>query len=367
MGGRAVPLDSVYPDGACGPRREDDVEFQDYYKTLGVARDASAEDIKRAYRKLALEWHPDRHAGDEKEAAERRFKQISEAYEVLKDEEKRKKYDKFGENWEHGQEFRPPPGGRTMSREEFEEAFGSSGAFSDFFTSMFGDDLRRGFGGGFRRQHARYSVRGADVRAELALAIGDALAGGTRRFEVPGTQSCPACGGVGFVEEHVCPACGGVGQVHRTRTVDLTIPKNLRDGATLRLKGLGEPGSDGGEAGDLLLTLRLRDDRGHRVVGADLEAEVTVAPWDLLDGTKADVRGAKGLVTLKVPPGTKAGRKLRVPGHGLDDGRGGRGDLYAVVRCALPDGLTERQKELLREARDAGPSAVGDGATGGDA
>lgn len=338
------------------------MEFQDYYKTLGVARDASADEIKRAYRKLALEWHPDRHKGDGKEAAEARFKQASEAYEVLKDPDKRKKYDRFGAQWEQGQDFRPPPGGKTMSREEFEQAFGSSGTFSDFFTSMFGDDLRRGFGGKFRQRHERYAYRGADVRADLSLPIGDALAGGSRRFEVPATQSCPACGGVGSVEEHVCPTCGGVGQVRRNRTVDLTIPDKLRDGATLRLKGLGDPGSDGGEAGDLLLTLRLVDERGTRVLGADLETEVEVAPWDLVDGTKVDVRGAQGVLTMKVPPGAKAGARLRARGHGLDDGRGGRGDLYAVVRCALPDGLTERQKELLREMKAAGADANGGGA-----
>jgi DnaJ-class molecular chaperone len=128
------------------------------------------------------------------------------------------------------------------------------------------------------------------------------------------------------------------------------------------LKGLGEAGSEGGEAGDLLLTLRLADERGQRVVGANLEIDVSVPPWDLVDGAKVDVRGAKGVLAMNVPPGTKAGAKLRARGHGLDDGQGGRGDLYAVVRCALPDDLNERQKELLREMKAAGEKKEGGGA-----
>ena len=156
------------------------MQFQDYYEVLGVARDASADDIKKAYRKLALKWHPDQHAGGEREEAEHRFKSISEAYEVLSDPEKRAPYDRFGENWEHGQEFQPGFGERTMSREEFEAAFGGGGGFSDFFQSMFGDQFRSDFGGRPGTQ-ARYGHRGADARAELTLGMGDALRGGSDR------------------------------------------------------------------------------------------------------------------------------------------------------------------------------------------
>jgi len=329
------------------------MEFQDYYKVLGVPRDADPAAIKKAYRKLALEWHPDRHRGDDEEAAEARFKQINEAYEVLSDAEKRKRYDRFGKDWEHGQEFTPPGGARTMSREEFESMFGGESGFSDFFTSMFGDQFRSAFGGGGRRPHARYRHRGADSRAELRLTVDDAVRGGKSRFTLPTHVPCSLCGGVGFLRDHVCPTCGGTGSVHEQRTVDLTIPRNARDGMALRLAGLGEPGVEGAEAGDLILTLRLDPGRRFRLVGANLETDVAVTPWDALFGTEVDVETPDGTVVLKIPAGTKAGRRLRLRGKGLGDASGGRGDLHAVVRYELPEELTERQRELLRELRDA--------------
>ncbi len=323
------------------------MKFQDYYEVLGVDRNASPERIKKAYRKLALKWHPDQNAND-KEAAELRFKQISEAYEVLSDPAKRKKFDRFGEHWEHGQDFEPPSGESTMSREEFEAAFGGAGGFSDFFQAAFGDDLRRDFEGG-PHQHGRYRFRGADVRADLSLSVSDALAGGTREFQVPARVGCPSCGGTGALSQHVCPSCGGVGQVRRTKTVQLTIPANVRDGLTLRLKGLGEPGGSGGEAGDLHLTLRLLDDENYSVRGDDLETSVTLTPWDAENGTKVEVRTARGTAAVVVPPGSRGGGLLRLRGQGLAKRGGGHGALLVRLRIDLPKELTARQKELLRE------------------
>jgi len=337
------------------------VKFQDYYEVLGVSRSATQDEIKKAYRKLALEWHPDRHQDERGKAkAEERFKRISEAYEVLSDAEKRAKYDRFGEHWRQGEEFEPPPGQRTMSREEFEAAFGGAGGFSDFFKEMFGGDFRRQFGGR-PRTHARYSHRGADVRAELALSIGDAIRGGKRRFEVPTRASCPSCGGTGFLDDHVCPTCAGVGEVHERRTVDLTIPRDVRDGMTLRLRGLGEPGV-GSERGDLHLTLRLEDDAGYRLVDDQLEARVPLAPWEALTGARVDVRTARGVASVTIPPGTRSGKRLRLRGQGLADGHGGYGDCVVLVELDLPRELSERQKEKLREAGAAGPGVVRGGA-----
>ena len=327
------------------------MKFQDYYEVLGVARDASPEDIRTAYRKLALEWHPDRHQGDAKDDAEKKFKQISEAHEVLSDPEKRKRYDQFGQNWEHGQEFTPPEGAQRMSREEFEQMFGQTGGFSDFFAQMFGDQFGSHFGGGRAGRHPRYQHRGADVRADLRLTLTQAIAGGKSSFRVPASQSCPRCGGVGFVDQHVCPACAGVGSVHQDRTIDLTIPDDVRDGQTLRLRGLGEPGEAGGEAGDLLLTLRLEADDTHRLGAAgsgDIEADVTVTPWDAVAGTKVDVRTPQGTATVSLPAGSNAGSKLRLRGQGLADGHGGRGDFILVVCLALPRNLSTEQRDLLR-------------------
>jgi len=346
------------------------VKFQDYYEILGVARDASAEAVKKAYRALALKWHPDQHPEAERPEAEKRFKQISEAYEVLSDPEKRARYDRFGEHWEHGQDFTPPPGAQRMSREEFERSFGGGSGFSDFFSELFGEEMRRGAGG--EKRHARYRHRGADVRARVELTLDAAIAGGTSTLEVPAAIDCPRCGGVGFVRGHVCPTCGGVGHVGERRTVDLRIPKDVRDGMVLRLAGLGEPGlaEDGpSSAGDLLLTIDLVSGARYRWHAArsrvDVDVDVDVAPWEALSGAKVDVRTAQGTVALEVPAGTRAGARLRLRGQGLADGRGGRGDLYAVVRLVLPDDLTAEQRELIARAGALARGRSGAGSSGG--
>jgi DnaJ-class molecular chaperone len=342
------------------------VEFQDYYQVLGVPREVSPDDLRKAYRKLALEWHPDRHPEGERAAAEQRFKRIGEAYAVLSDPEKRAKYDRFGEQWEHGQEFTPPTQGRRMSAEEFRRSFGGEGGFSDFFAHMFGEDLEREMGQGPRR-HARFQRRGADVRADLQLALTEALAGGTRSFQVPTAMPCTHCGGVGFVGERICPHCLGVGQVRSRRTVELRLPEVPRDGLVLRLAGLGEPGVEGAESGDLLLTLRLTDDGRWRRRGADLETDLELAPWEAWFGGSADLAIGRGTVAVRVPPKTPAGRVLRLRGQGLGDGRGGRGDLLAVVRLVLPKQLNPRQEALLAELRDASAEGAGDTPTPGGA
>lgn len=344
------------------------MKFQDYYEILGVPRDASESDIKKAYRRLARKWHPDRVEESERAEAEAKFKRINEAKEVLTDPEKRAKYDRFGSSWEHGQDFTPPEGGgwRTMNPEEFEQMFGGrggfgGGGFSDFFASMFGEDLRTQFGGG-RATHRRYRARGADVNAELKLTISDAIEGGKREFSLGTVQGCPTCGGTGEVGGHVCPTCAGMGRVRGHKTVELSIPKEIRDGMKLRLKGLGEPGEGGGETGDLYLTLRLESDDAYRREGSNIVADAPVAPWEALEGATIDLRTLAGTVELKIPPGTQSGQRLRLRGLGLADGRGGRGDLYAVIRYAMPEGLSERQKELIKELKDAGPGDVRGGA-----
>lgn len=326
------------------------MKFQDYYEVLGVPRDASAEALKKAYRKLALEWHPDRHPGAERGKAEARFKQVNEAYEVLSDPQKRAKYDRFGQHWEHGQEFEPPPGARAGRRAagDFEANFGGGEGFSDFFRSMFGEQYAHDFAGA-PRSHARYRYRGADVRAELHLPLSVALAGGRHTFELPAEASCPTCGGTGFVEPHVCPTCTGLGRVRRHKSVELAIPTAVRDGLKLRLKGLGEPGESGGETGDLHLVLRLEDDAHYRLVDGELEARLVVTPWGAHNGTRLDVRTARGTVTVSVPPGSRSGTRMRLRGQGFADGKGGHGDAYVRIELDLPAELSERQAQLLRE------------------
>lgn len=340
------------------------MKFEDYYQTLGVARDADADAIKSAYRKLALEFHPDRQPEDERDAAEERFKKISEAYEVLSDPDKRKRYDEFGENWEHGQEFSPGAEDVRMSREEFEQRFGGGG-FSEFFETLFGDQFSRGF----EQQgdaHPRFRQRGADLRAELGLGIESAIRGGKSRFEVPTVETCRQCAGVGFVGQHVCPRCVGVGQTRGRKTIDLAIPPDAHDGKTMRLKGLGDPGMEGGEPGDLYLKIRLLSDDVYRIRGNDIEADVPVTPWEAALGTNVRVKTPDGAVNLTIPPATKSGSRLRLRGKGMPTGSKERGDFYAVVGIEFPDDMTEKQKELLGQVAASGPRAVSGGAREAD-
>lgn len=337
------------------------MQFQDYYTTLGVARSAGADEIKRAYRKLAKEWHPDRHPPHKRAEVEAKFKAIAEAHEVLSDPEKRKRYDALGEHWRHGQDFQPPPGGgfRTVDPEEFARMFGGArggggGGFSDFFAQMFGDMFADARARGDGRARQRRAPRGQDAEAAIELKVGEALRGGKRSFGLSIGVPCEACDGEGHLGGSACPVCGGLGQTRRQKTIELSIPKDARDGQVLRLRGLGDAGD--GTPGDLLLTLRLVPDDVYRLRDDDVEADVVVAPWELLDGTAVDVQVPGGTATARIPAGTKPGQRLRLRGQGLAKADGGRGDLLLIVRLGLPDTLTERQQELLRElGKDAAP------------
>jgi DnaJ-class molecular chaperone len=331
------------------------LQYQDYYAALGVARDAGADDIKKAYRKLAMRWHPDRHPEKERPKAAEEFKKVSEAYEVLSDPEKRKLYDQLGPRWkDFAQQGAPGPGPQPGDARR-------RSAFSDFFSHFFGERMGQDFGGRGGR-HARFAERGADVRATLRLSADEAIAGGTREFSLAGTASCARCGGVGFLGEHVCPACGGIGSVDSSKQVALKIPGDVRDGLIVRLRGLGEPGDHGAETGDLLLRIELTDGAAYRVHERDLEADVPVTPWEALAGGEVAVRTARGVAKVRVPPGSEAGAKLRLRGQGFADGDGGHGDLYIVLRYALPAGLSARQRELLQQMAASGPQHVSGGA-----
>ena len=349
------------------------MQFQDYYTTLGVSRTATDDEIKRAYRKLAKEWHPDRHPASKREEVEKKFKAIAEANEVLSDPEKRKRYDALGEHWRHGQEFgaggpgAAGAGFRNVDPEEFARMFGGrgggagggGGGFSDFFAQMFGDM----FAG--RGQHARpqpRAQRGADAEAEIELSVGEALLGGKRSFALTTRVPCEVCGGEGRLASGACPACAGLGAENRRKSVELKIPDDAHDSQVLRLRGLGQAGPAG--AGDLLLTLRLVGDDTYRLRGDDVEADVVVAPWDLLEDCRVAIAVRGGTATAKIPVGTRPGQKLRLRGQGLTRTDGSRSDLLLVVRLGLPDSLSDRQKELLRELAAASPPVSGGAASG---
>jgi curved DNA-binding protein len=287
------------------------VGFRDYYEALGVPRDASEQDIRRAYRRLARENHPDVNKDP---GAEDRFKEISEAYEVLRDPEKRERYDRFGQNWKAGQDVSGAGGfngfeggGPDTGGVRFD--FGQGEGFSDFFEGLFGSRRgRRGFEG-----FDGFSTRGADQEATLELSLEEAARGGRRRITL---------------------ADG--------RDYEVNIPAGVRDGQRIRLAGEGSPGAGGGPAGDLNLRVRLRPDRRFRVDGRDLHTDLAVAPWEAALGATVEVPTLEGRAQVRVPPGSSCGRRLRLRGQGMAGG-----DLYATVQIKVPKQLDGAERDLF--------------------
>ncbi len=298
------------------------MEFKDYYRIMGVKRDASQEEIKRAYRKLARKYHPD---VSKEPDAEARFKEVGEAYEVLKDPEKRAAYDQLGANWKAGQEFHPPPGWDAGFEFRGGGFTGSdSSAFSDFFDALFG----RGFAGSGER-HGAYQARGEDHHARILIDLEDAYHGANRTItlQVPG------------LDAH--------GRPHtRQRSLKVHIPRGVRQGQRIRLAGQGAPGVGGGRSGDLYLEVEFKPHPFYRVEERDLYVDLPLAPWEAALGAKVKVPTPGGVVDLKIPPNSKPGRRLRLKGRGIP-GRPA-GDLYVVLQIALPPADSEKAKEIYR-------------------
>jgi DnaJ-class molecular chaperone len=321
------------------------VKFRDYYETLEVPRGATEEEIRKAYRKLARKHHPDVNRSDK--SAEEKFKEINEAYEVLSDAEKRKRYDRLGANWKAGSDFTPPPGaaGAGAGFRDFSDIFGDegeAGGFSDFFESLFG---RRGGG-----REATYRRRGQNVTAEITLTLEEAHHGGTRSITFEATETCPECGGTGRKDGKVCPKCHGAGVVQGTRTFDVRIPPGMRNGSIIRLAGQGEPGSGGALPGDLLLHVQIKPHRLFRLVGEDsVEIEFPVAPWEAALGAKVQVPTLDGPVEMTIPAGTQGGQRLRLRGQGPNKRGGGRGDQYVKIKIVIPPKLTSKEKALFEK------------------
>jgi curved DNA-binding protein len=307
------------------------VQFRDYYETLGVSKTASEDEIKSAFRKLARKYHPD--VAKDKKAAEEKFKQINEAYEVLSDPEKRRKYDQLGENWNQPGGFQPPPqwgggqpgGFRWAGGEnggvEFE--FGGTG-FSDFFEAFFGGGRGRSAFGGFG-QRGTMAERGNDVEADIMVTLEEALNGSTRQVSLRRAGS------------------------KKTETYQVKIPRGVREGQRIRLAGQGEAGERGGKSGDLFLRVRLARHPDFSVEGSDLVHEVKIAPWQLVLGDQLIVPTLEGSARLKLPPSTQGGQRFRLRGRGLPGVSGQRGDLYVVVQIAVPKKLSERERELWEQ------------------
>jgi curved DNA-binding protein len=314
------------------------VQFRDYYETLGVSKTASADEIKSAFRKLARKHHPDLAKAKEKAAAEEKFKQINEAYEVLSDPEKRTKYDQLGANWNQPGGFQPPPdwgrgsgmpGGGGFRRYaggnggvEFE--FGGTG-FSDFFEAFFGGGRgESAFSGGFGRRPAT-AERGQDVEADIMVTLEEALNGSTRQVSLRRSDA------------------------EKVETYQVKIPRGVHEGQRIRLAGQGEAGPGGGKKGDLFLRVRLARHPDFSVEGNDLIHEATLEPWQVALGAEIQVATLEGYRRLKIPAGTQAGQRFRLRDRGLPNAASGRGNLYVVVQIKIPKKLSEAERDLWQQ------------------
>ncbi len=349
---------------------------KDFYKTLGVTNEASQEEIKKSYRKLAQKYHPDANPGDT--AAEEQFKEISEAYATLSDSEQRKEYDQVrrvsGTGGFQGFGGRPGGfGGQQVRVEDLQDLLGGMGGVGDLF----------GFG-----NSAAGPTRGADLQTELSVTFEDAAHGVTTAVNLrgetacshcggagaePGTQitTCPNCGGRGVVAQNQgffsfsqpCPQCRGAGRLietpckvcrgsgseNRTRQVKLKVPAGVTNGATLRLRGKGAPGSNGGPAGDLLVRVRVGASHTFGRKGNDLTLTVPITYTEAALGTKMDVPTLNGGVKVKIPSGTPTGKTFRVRGKGIEPEKGKSGDLLVTVQVAVPNKVSKAEKNLLEE------------------
>lgn len=322
------------------------VQYKDYYSTLGVPRTASEAEIKKAFRKLAREHHPD--VAKDKKRAEEKFKEANEAYEVLGDPAKRKRYDELGANWKQGTGFNPSSGwgtsggargGTGTADSEFQ--FDGTG-FSDFFESVFGD--RRA--GRSSRSSEHISERGADIEGDIVVTLEEALHGSLRSVNVSHAVKCGACDGTGRRAQRVCVACAGEGRANTSETYQVKVPHGVAAGQRLRLAGRGEAGSRGGTAGDLFLRVRLAKHPDFEVDEHNLIYEAAIAPWEAVLGANISVPTLEARVNIKIPAGTQAGQKLRVRGRGLPLREGGKGDLIVVTRVEVPSQVTDVEREL---------------------
>jgi len=327
------------------------IKFRDYYEVLGVARTATADDIRKAFRKLARLYHPD--VAKDKKVAEEKFKEINEAYEVLSDADKRKKYDQLGANWKQGAEFRPPPGfqgargqpfsGGRPQNGDFEFQFGGTG-FSDFFESLFGARANRRPGFQGFADDDSVAERGRDVEGDIMVTLEEAVQGALRSISVQHGVPCDHCHGSGARGQHVCNACGGSGQVTTAKTYQVRIPAGVSDGQKLRIAGRGEVGQGGGSAGDLFLRVKFARHPEFEVEDLNLVHEMDLAPWEAVLGTQLSVPTLDTPVNIKIPAGTQSGQRLRVRGRGLARRDGTRGDLLVAVRVVVPTKVSDKER-----------------------
>jgi DnaJ-class molecular chaperone len=332
------------------------MEYKDYYKILGVSRTATADEIKKAFRRLARKYHPDVNPGDK--SAEARFKEINEAYEVLSDPEKRHKYDTLGPNWQEqfgfggGVRTRPRPGAGAGTRPPtgnvpFDWADPTN--FSDFFDVLFGRRSGRTTTAPGRRPGV--AQRGEDIERPATISLRDAYTGTARAYTAELTEPCKTCGGTGTVGGRVCPTCGGLGVTTRTRRLEVKIPAGVDTGTRVRLAGEGQPGAGGAPNGDFYLVITVEPDPHFERKGDDLLTDVSVPLATAMLGGQVPVPTPDGKrLLLTIPPETQNGQTFRLAGKGMPRAKGdGAGNLLARVQVVLPRGLAPEEKRLFEE------------------
>ncbi len=319
---------------------------KDYYSLLGVKRDASEREIKQAYRKLARKYHPDVNSGDK--SAEAQFKQINEAYEVLSDKEKRRKYDRFGDQWQYADQF-AKAGGRQTPFGDFSQSGGTQFYFGEQDLDSVFDDLFRGFGAGTFRRRAQ-PRKGQDIDYPVAVTLEEAYHGTARTLSLQIEEPCSSCQGAGRVQNVPCSVCRGAGVVSKLKRLEVKIPPGVRDKSRVRIAGKGGSGYGGAKNGDLYLVVSVKPSKLFERRGDDLQVEVAVPLTVVVLGGEVDVPTPKGKLALKIPPETQNGRAFRLKGQGMPHlGRSSRGDLLAKVKVVLPTNLSSQEKELFKQ------------------
>ena len=344
------------------------MEYKDYYKILGVERDATEAKIKSAYRKLARQYHPDVNKSPDAVA---KFKDINEAYEVLSDKEKKNRYDSLGANWQQGANFTPPPGFEGFSFNNFgqggfSQGFAGGGDFSDFFSSIFGDlmggrarqtsqgfDYNDLFGGAQRTSRSSCGSGGCcggqkqeeslDTVQDLNITAKDLMSDKPINVKMNTVEKCLKCSGVGSS----CSDCGGTGIVSRTRNLTVKIPKGVKEGQKIRLKGEGKQ-DNYGRKGDLYFTIKFKDNE-YTIDGEDVTKNIEITPAEAVMGCKKDISTLHGIIGIKIPPETRSGKTLRLKDLGLPKKSGGYGNLNAKIVINIPSSISEKQKELYKK------------------
>ncbi|HEY1354275.1 MAG TPA: J domain-containing protein [Ktedonobacteraceae bacterium] len=332
------------------------MDYKDYYKILGVSKEATTDEIKKAFRKLARKYHPDVNPGDKK--AEEKFKEINEAYEVLSDSDKRKKYDTLGPNWQ--EQFGPQFNRRAYTYRTSPLDFDTGSGFSDFFEALFGRSATGSMGNTRGQENFRRRV-GDNIEQPVEVTLQEACVGGSRTFNIQSTEVCATCRGTGESGARTCAACSGQGMLTNIKRIQVKIPAGVDTGSKIRVAGEGQPGIGGGPRGDLFLAISVRADAQFERKGDDLYTDIEVDLLTAMLGGEVPVPLPDGRkLVLTIPPETQNGRMFRLTGKGMPRLRGseGNGTLFARVKVLLPMHLTGEERGLFEQlARSRGRSA----------